>query len=140
MNVVVAGALRNVAEGPMGGMGWRKLTTASLVDDAGSRIRVVWFNLPGYARFAAGERVVLSGRAMVGPGGALEIAHPEIHRLGSGTPPPIRPVYSLPPGVSQRLFASLGAEGLDRLRVGGVVGLPARLPDGVPASAGITAL
>jgi ATP-dependent DNA helicase RecG len=140
MNVVVAGALRDVAQRPMRGMRWRKLTTASLVDDAGSRIRVVWFNLPGYARFAAGERVVLSGRAIVGPGGALEIAHPEIHRLGSGAPPPIRPVYSLPPEVSQRLFSSLVAEGLDRLRDGDVPGLPASLPDELRASAGITGL
>jgi ATP-dependent DNA helicase RecG len=136
MNAIVAGELRDVAQRPMRGMRWRKLTTASLVDDAGSRIRVVWFNLPGYARFAAGERVVLSGRAIVGPGGALEIAHPEIHRLGSGAPPPIRPVYSLPPEVSQRLFASLVAEGLERLTDEDV----AALPDELRASAGITGL
>jgi ATP-dependent DNA helicase RecG len=140
MNAVIAGELRDVAQRPMRGMRWRKLTTASLVDDAGSRIRVVWFNLPGYARFAAGERVVLSGRTIAGPGGTLEIAHPEIYRLESGAPPPIRPVYSLPAEVSQRLFASLVAEGLDRLRDGDVAGLPDALPDELRASVGITRL
>jgi ATP-dependent DNA helicase RecG len=136
MNAVVAGELRDVAQRPMRGMRWRKLTTASLVDDAGLRIRVVWFNLPGYARFAASERVVLSGRVIVGPGGGLEITHPEIYRLESGAPPPIRPVYSLPTEVSQRLFASLVAEGLEHLRDGDV----AALPDELRASAGIPRL
>jgi ATP-dependent DNA helicase RecG len=122
---VVEGELRNVSRRPMRGRGWRRMTTAIFDDGSGGTLRVVWFNLPGEGMMPAGERLLLAGKVTAGAGGALEMVHPEVHRQGSA--PAIRPIYSLPPEIPQRLFAGIAAEGLRRLGDRAIGAIPAEM-------------
>jgi ATP-dependent DNA helicase RecG len=126
MTAVLEGELQNVSQRPMRGRRWRQIATAFLKDDSGKGIRVVWFNLHG-GNMPAGERIVLAGRIAIGADGTLELVHPDIHRLRSGTTPAIRPVYSLPAEVPQRLFASVVAHALARAQRLDLSSMPAEL-------------
>lgn len=111
----VEGTLERVRERPMRGARWRRLVTASLVDDTGARLRLVWFNLPAYmaGRLPQGGRVCALGRVIEGADRHLEMAQPEIAAPNSEDDPPIRPIYRLPDGFNQRLYAKLVARALD---------------------------
>ncbi|MGH8012506.1 MAG: hypothetical protein ACREQ4_08410, partial [Candidatus Binataceae bacterium] len=114
-DAVVTGMLGAVVQHPMRGNRWRRLAVATLTGADGARLRVVWFNLPAYARMPSGERVLLHGRVSVGTGGEIEIVHPEVHRLNGGEPLAIRPIYSLPREVGQPLFGTIVAQAMRRL-------------------------
>src|SRR5215813_14274706 len=106
--VTVAAELGGVSERPMRGAPWRRLASGWL-SSGPIRVRVVWFNLPGYMRgkLPSGERVLAHGRVTETPEGDIEIVQPEIHLLSAGTPAPVRPYYNLPAGMSQRVFAGI---------------------------------
>jgi ATP-dependent DNA helicase RecG len=108
---VLDGVLQNLAERPMPGRWSRRMVTAFLKQDSGKGIRVVWFNLRS-GSLPAGEPLVLSGRVNRAPSGALELVHPEIYRLRIGAAPTVRPIYSLPAELPQRLFGSIVATAL----------------------------
>ncbi len=136
---VVEGTLERVRERPMRGARWRRLVTASLVDDAGARLRLVWFNLPAYmsGRLPQGGRVAALGRVVEGTDRQLEMAHPEIATPDSGDSEPIRPVYRLPEGLNQRLYAKFVARALDEAAgaVRGAIPEKLRVAWGVPRPA-----
>jgi ATP-dependent DNA helicase RecG len=106
--VTVEGDLGTVSERPMRGAPWRRLANGTL-SDGNRRIRVVWFNLPGYMRgkMPSGERVLAHGRVTATPDGGIELVQPELHVLSAGAPPPVRPFYNLPAGIGQRVFSSV---------------------------------
>jgi ATP-dependent DNA helicase RecG len=100
---VLEGILQSVADRPMRARWSRRIITALLKQPSGKSIPVVWFNLRSRS-IPSGEPLLLIGRVNQGRA-RMELVHPEIYRLRAGLPPPIRPVYSLPAEVSQRLFA-----------------------------------
>ncbi len=124
---VVEGELQSVANRPMRGMRWRRMTTAIFADAQGGRIRVVWFNLHGDGRMPIGEPLLLSGAVSAGKDGALELVHPELHRLRGEALPPVRAIYTLPAEVTQRVFAGVVALGFGRLREQGLGSIPREL-------------
>lgn len=134
-SAVVEGRLAGLKERPMRGSRWRRLATAWLEDGKGGRVRVVWFNLPAYmkGRMPEGERVVMHGRVSEGSGPGLEIIHPEVYPLNAGAPPAIRPVYSLPAEVGQRLYAGLVAQALAAVgtQIQGAIPPPLRAGAGI---------
>lgn len=110
ITAVVEGRLERVRERPMRGSRWRRLVTASLVDDHAARLRLVWFNLPAYmaGRLPQESRVSLLGRVIEGQDGELEMAHPEVRVIqDAGNVEPIRPVYRLPEGINRGLYSKL---------------------------------
>ena len=137
MFAIVEGELLNVAQRPMRGMRWRRMTTGFLRDHSGKGIRVVWFNLRGDGRMPAGEPLLVCGRVGEADDGCLEMVHPEVHRLKDGPAPQIRPIYSLPGEVSQKLFAAIVAEAFNRLGPDDIGAIPAemRFAVGTPAVA-----
>jgi len=118
---VVAGVLSGVRERPMPGARWRRLVTATLTDAAGAHLRLVWFNLPSYmrGRMPDGLRVAAYGRVSKADDGHTEMMQPELRSESAETGSyndkagPIRPVYRLPEGIPQRLYASMVATALD---------------------------
>ena len=106
--VTVEGDLGAINERPMRGSPWRRLASGWL-SERDARIRVVWFNLPSYMRgkMPSGERVLAHGRVTATAEGGLELVQPEIHLLSAGDPPPIRPHYNLPSGITQRMFSGV---------------------------------
>ncbi|HVA79665.1 MAG TPA: ATP-dependent DNA helicase RecG [Candidatus Binataceae bacterium] len=113
--VTVCGELGKIAERPMRGSPWRRLASGMLTEQGGAKIRLVWFNLPGYmrGRMPAGESVLAHGRVTATADGGLEIAQPELHPLALGEPPPVRAVYRLPASIGQRVFAAMVRRALD---------------------------
>jgi ATP-dependent DNA helicase RecG len=130
MTAVIEGTLEKQQTRPMRGRGWRRLTTATLRDADGATLAVAWFNLHGDGRMPLGEAVLVCGRVTTGARGALELLQPEVYRLRTGSPPAIRPIYSLPPAIPQRLFSSIAAQACARA---GRVQLDA-IPDALRAS------
>jgi len=118
MDAVIEGRLESLNVRPRRYGNFRSASSARLVDTANRRVRIVWFNLPSYTQFPVGEPVLLYGKVTVGTDGTIEIVHPEVHRLANGEAPPIRPLYSLPKEVPQRLFASVVIEALTKIRNG----------------------
>ena len=114
-DAIVEGRLENLTIKPRRFRSFKALSSARLSDAANDTIRVVWFNLPAYARFPVGEAVLIRGRVALDTSGKLQIVHPEVHPLAETVVAPIRPVYRLPPEVPQRLFASIVAEARARL-------------------------
>lgn len=113
----VEGELGPLSARPMPGSPWRTLASGFISAGRGARLRVIWFNLPAHMRanLPQRQRVLAHGRVASAPDGTLEMVHPELHRLHDGPPPGLRPVYSLPPQVGQRLFARMIARLLDSL-------------------------
>jgi ATP-dependent DNA helicase RecG len=127
VDALIEGRLEGLAVRPRRYGNFRSASSARLVDSSGRKIRIVWFNLPAYTQFPLGEPVLLYGRVTADADGSLEIVHPEVHRIASGELPPIRALYSLPEEVPQRLFATVVAEALTRLKDGEIGALPAEL-------------
>lgn len=118
MDAVLEGRLEGLNLRPRKYGNFRSASSAKLVDLDNRRIRIVWFNLPSYTQFPIGEPVLLCGKVSAGANGEFEIVHPEVHRLASDDVPPIRPVYSLPKEVPQRLFATVVTDALAQLQRG----------------------
>jgi ATP-dependent DNA helicase RecG len=131
----------------MPGARWRRLVTATLTDAAGAQLRLVWFNLPSYmrGRMPDGLRVAAYGRVTKAEDGHFELMQPELRSLGnaqldvrSDSPSdgtyndkggPVRPVYRIPEGIPQRLYASMVATALDQAAdsIKGAIPEPARV-------------
>jgi ATP-dependent DNA helicase RecG len=129
MDALIEGRLEGLTLRPQRYRNFRSPSSARLVDSRNRRIRIVWFNLPAYTQFPMDETVLLCGKVGSAADGSLEIVHPEVHRIASGELPPIRPVYSLPEEVPQRLFAAVVNETLAKLKSGEIGALPAELID-----------
>jgi len=114
MTAVVEGTLHDLKARAMRGMSWRRMTTATLKDATGAGIRVAWFNLRGDGLMPVGEPLLIYGRVTAAANRTLELLHPEVHRLKTSAPPAIRPLYSLPPTLPQRLFATIAGQALTR--------------------------
>ncbi len=127
VDAVVAGRLEGLTIRARRFGRFRAASRGWLRDAAGKRIRVVWFNLPAYANFPIDEPVLIAGRVSVAPEGGLQIVHPEVHRLAAAEPPAIRPIYSLPAGIPQRLFGEIVAAALRHARQGRPGAIPAEL-------------
>jgi ATP-dependent DNA helicase RecG len=115
MDAFVEGHLESVNIRPRRYGNFRSASSARLVDTTNRKIKIVWFNLPAYTQFPVGEPVLVCGKVTVGSDGSIELVHPEINRLSGGEVPPIRPVYSLPKEVPQRLFATVVTSALTKL-------------------------
>ncbi len=135
---VIEGELDEIKERPMRGFRWRRLVTGWLSDETGARVRVVWFNLPAYmhGRLPIGERVAAYGRISSTSDGVLELAHPEIERIGDESARPVRPVYRVPDEIPQRLYSALVARSLEEFGAS----LAGALPESLLASAGVPPL
>lgn len=137
MDALLEGRLEALSLRPRRYGNFRSASTARLADADNRQIRVVWFNLPAYAQFPAGERVLLYGKVGSAADGTLEIVHPEVHRIANVESLPIRPVYSLPDEVPQRLFAAVISDALVKLRGGAggaeIGALPLELASGAGA-------
>ena len=127
VTAVIEGTLHDLKARPMRGMRWRRMTTATLTDVSGDAIRVAWFNLYGDGRMPIDEPLLLYGRVTADAGGAFEMLHPEVYRIKTTAPPAIRPHYSLPAEIPQRLFATIIAEALKRLRDDEIGAIPPEL-------------
>ncbi len=103
---VLEGVLQNVVDRPMAGRWSRRMVSGLLKQPSGKSIRVVWFNLRS-GGLPSGEPLLLAGRVNSGPNKLPELVHPEIYRLRAASPPALRPIYSLPAEVSQRLFGEI---------------------------------
>ncbi len=114
MTATIEGTLHDLKTRAMRGMSWRRITTGTLEDSTGGAIRVAWFNLHGDGRMPIGEPLLLNGRVTAAADSVLQMLHPEIFRLKSTPLPALRPVYSLPPDISQRLFSTIVAQALAR--------------------------
>lgn len=86
-----------------------KLTEATIRDDSGAGIRVVWFNQPFVARqLHKGDRVAVAGTVKSGYGGMLEMQNPHHERLDANEDAePTRvgglmPKYHLVDGLSSK--------------------------------------
>jgi len=123
---VIEGVLQNISERPMPGRWSRRMVVALLKQASGKAIRVVWFNLRS-GNLPSGCPLVLSGRVSEAPHATLELVHPEIHRLEGGAAPGLRPIYRLPPEVSQRLFTSIVAHALAHLKDAELESIPREL-------------
>ncbi len=142
---VVEGTLSGVRERPMPGARWRRLVTASLTDAAGAQLRLVWFNLPSYmrGRMPDGLRVAAYGRVTKAADGHVEMAQPELRSEAPSDGSyndkggPIRPVYRIPEGIPQRLYASMVATALDQAAatLKGAIPEPARVAEKLPTIA-----
>ncbi len=123
----------------MPGARWRRLVTASLTDAAGAQLRLVWFNLPSYmrGRMPDGLRVAAYGRVTKAEDGHVEMMQPELRSESADDGSyndkggPVRPVYRLPEGIPQRLYASMVATALDQAasRIPGAIPEPARIAE-----------
>ena len=133
---VVEGTLSGVRERPMPGARWRRLVTASLTDTAGAQLRLVWFNLPSYMRgkMPDGLRVAAYGRVTKAADGRVEMAQPELRSEANDKGSPIRPVYRIPEGIPQRLYASLVGMALDQAapKMSGAIPEPLRIAGELP--------
>ena len=90
MTTIVEGTLGDLKTHAMRRMNWRRMTRATLKDGTGA-IRVTWFNLHGDGLMPVGEPLLIYGRVAMATDRALEIVHPEVHRLKTGAPRPLRP-------------------------------------------------
>src|SRR5713226_7151907 len=95
-----------------------RLTQATLTDDDGGVMRVVWFNQPYLAnRIPAGARIALAGHVKSGPRG-LEMRNPHYEPLQSddGAGPNriggLMPKYHLVAGITSKRMAEFVAEAL----------------------------
>src|SRR6266850_354695 len=89
-----------------------KLTEATIRDDSGAGIRVVWFNQPFIARqLHKGDRVAVAGMVKSGYGGMLEMQNPHHERLDANDDAEpsrvggLMPKYHLVDGLSSKKIA-----------------------------------
>ncbi|MGH7905640.1 MAG: ATP-dependent DNA helicase RecG [Candidatus Binataceae bacterium] len=131
----VEGRLENLSERPMPGARWRRVMSGWISAGEAGRVRVVWFNLPGYmrARLPEGELIAAYGRASIAPDGQLEIAHPELYRISAEIQPGLQPIYRLPWDSGQRLYRNIVAAALEKF----APGICGAIPDEIREGAGI---
>lgn len=124
----VQGTVDEAREVRMGRGGRMRATELQLSDDAGSRIRVIWFNQPYLVKqFRRGLQVAVSGTVRDWRG-RPSFDNPEWEMLdgGDGTHTGrMVPVYHLTQGLAQRQIRTMMAGLLDRFAD--------RLPDPLPA-------
>ncbi len=96
-----------------------KLTQATLVDEHGEALRLVWFNQPWVAKqLAKGDRVAVAGLTRTGYGGTMEMRNPHHEKLSDGhdaRPARIRglmPRYHLVKGLSSKKVSEWVADAL----------------------------
>ncbi len=114
------------------------LTEATLDDDAGGRLKIVWFRMPWIAKqLQEGDRIAVAGEAKLSYGRSWEMRNP-LHERVTGPGGPRRvgglmPKYHLSDGVSNKKLAEL-AESLLHLAGELEDPLPAetRLRNGLP--------
>src|SRR6266850_1893447 len=89
-----------------------KLTEATIRDDSGAGIRIVWFNQPFIARqLHKGDRVAVAGMVKSGYGGMLEMQNPHHERLDANDDAEpsrvggLMPKYHLVDGLSSKKIA-----------------------------------
>ena len=123
----VRGSVSRVREVRMGRGGRMRSTELTLVDEAGTPIRVVWFNQPFLAKqFREGTEVAISGTVRAFRGKPT-FDNPEFERLGDRQTHTGRvvPVYRLTEGLPQRTLRGLVADLIERFA--------GRLPEPLPA-------
>ncbi|MBJ7605177.1 MAG: ATP-dependent DNA helicase RecG [Candidatus Dormibacteraeota bacterium] len=92
-----------------------RLSEATVRDDAGVPLKVIWFNMPFLARqLAPGDRLVLAGTPKSGRYGELELLNPLHEVIRDGSRPPrlgaLQPKYHLTQGLKpQRLVEWVNA-------------------------------
>ena len=85
-----------------------RMTEATLADDAGGRIRIVWFNQPWVARqLQVGDRIAVAGDVkLTGFGAAYEMLNPHLEKIGREDGPVriggLMPKYRLSSGLTHR--------------------------------------
>ena len=129
----VRGTVSRVREVRMGRGGRMRSTEATVIDEFGTPLRVIWFNQPFLVRsLPEGAEVALAG-AVKAFRGHPTLENPEFERLdgrldgrapGTAHTGRIIPVYRLTEGVPQRTLRSLLATLLDRFAD--------RIPDPLP--------
>jgi len=90
-----------------------RLTEATIADDAGGRLKVVWFNQPYIARqYRKAERVAVAGQVRLARyGSGFEMQNPHLERMTDGELPQtiggLMPRYHLSAGLTSRKFAEI---------------------------------
>ena len=126
----VRGTLSKVREVRMGRGGRMRSTEATVLDEAGTAIRVVWFNQPFIARqLEEGSEIALAG-TVTAFRGRPTFQNPDFERLGERLGEPAHtgrlvPIYRLTEGLPQRTLRSMIATLLERF--------VDRVPDPLPA-------
>jgi ATP-dependent DNA helicase RecG len=91
----------------------KPMTEATLLDDFGGRLKIVWFNQPWLAKsHRAGERVAVAGLVKAARyGAALEMQNPHLEKVGGDEGPRrvggLMPKYHLSAGISSKKVAEL---------------------------------
>jgi ATP-dependent DNA helicase RecG len=107
-----------------------RMAEATLADDAGGRLRIVWFNQPWFARqLRVGDRIAVAGDAkLAGFGAAFEMLNPHVEKIGGGDGPirigGLMAKYRLSSGLTHRKRAE---------HVEGLLHLAAALEEPLPA-------
>ena len=112
----VRGTIARVREVRMGRGGRMRSTEMTLVDEAGTSIRVVWFNQPYLAKqFEVDSQIAVSGTVHAYRGRPT-FDNPEFERVGDRQTHTGRlvPVYPLTEGLPQRTLRTLIASLLER--------------------------
>ncbi|MCL2203607.1 MAG: ATP-dependent DNA helicase RecG [Defluviitaleaceae bacterium] len=114
---------------PMPRRGAKPLTlTKAVLKDGTGTLELVWFNQPYLQKnFKAGREYIFTGAVRLGYNGRLQMQSPDYEiagetALGAGR---IVPLYTPPPGFSQKTFRALVHQGLSKV---------ADFPDDLPAA------
>ncbi len=129
MEQTVRGRLDRVREVRMGRGGRMRSTEATVSDQSGASIRVIWFNQPYLARqLREGSEVAIAGSVRAFRG-RLTFDNPEVELMGTDEhgrhTGRLVPVYRLTAGLAQRTLRSLVASLVERY----VDRVPEPLPD-----------
>ena len=122
----IRGTVDRARETRMGRGGRMRATEATISDEAGARIRVVWFNQPYLAKqLPPGTDIALSGTVKVHRG-RPSLDNPEFERISDNPAHTGRivPVYHLTSGLAQRTLRQTIARLLDRFAE--------RIPEALP--------
>ncbi len=89
------------------------LTEATIADDSGGRLKIVWFNQPFIARqYRKDERVAVAGQVRLSRyGSGFEMQNPHLERMTDGEGPHaiggLMPKYHLRSGLTSRKIAAI---------------------------------
>jgi ATP-dependent DNA helicase RecG len=135
MSAAVDGVLEKVTARPMRGSRYRQLAIGHLRGTDGHIVQLLWFNLRPYMSrgLPVGKRITVCGRVVETADGSLGFAHPEIVLADETRADGIRPIYRLPRGISQRLYARLVSAAFERAgsRVEAALPAPLREREGI---------
>jgi ATP-dependent DNA helicase RecG len=101
---------------------WRRQGFSAVIDDGTAPLALKWFRTPGnYLEDKLQKgRVVVASAVVRQYGDILEMAHPELEILEEGEELDslsfgrVVPIYSLPPGFSQKKFRGLVSQALEK--------------------------